>query len=82
VIYKETVPDEKTIHSEFYIQVLNGSLKCNWKSHNFNRKAAGSFSTKAPADSVTTHETLPGKLWYDEEINPPYSSNFAPANSF
>jgi len=52
------------------------------KSHNFNRKAAGSFSTKASADSATASETLPGKLWYDKEINPSYSSNFAPANSF
>jgi len=87
VIYKETVPEEKTINSEFYLQVLDGSLKCIWKSDNFNRKAAGSFSTKAPADSVApadsaTSETLPGKLWFDDEISPPYSSNFAPANSF
>jgi hypothetical protein len=82
VINKETVHEEKTINSEFYIQVLDGSLQCIWKSHNFNRKAAGSFSTKAPADSATTSETLPGKLWYDKEINPSYSSNFAPANSF
>jgi hypothetical protein len=26
VIYKETVSEEKTINSEFYIQVLEGSL--------------------------------------------------------
>jgi hypothetical protein len=56
VIYKETVPVKKAINSEFYIQVLDGSLNCIWKSHNFNRKAAGSFSTKAPADSATTSE--------------------------
>jgi len=47
---------EKTINSEFYIRVLDGSLTCIWKSHNFNRKAAGSFSTKDPADSATTSE--------------------------
>jgi hypothetical protein len=74
-------------NSKFYMQVLDGSLKCIWKSHNFNRKTAGSFNTKAPADSAaptdsTMTETLPEKLWYDEEINPSYSSNFAPANSF
>jgi hypothetical protein len=88
VIYKETVPEKKTINSEFYIQVLDGSLKCIWKNHNFRRKAAGFFNTNAPADSAaptdsaTMSETLPGKLWYDEKINPSYSSNFAPANSF
>jgi len=56
VIYKETVSEENTINSEFYIQVLEGSLKCIWKSHNFNRKAAGSFSTNTPADSATRNE--------------------------